>query len=187
MRLIEDVFYYTWTDLYENNCNSYYIGGSVNALIDPGLKHHVPSLLKKMASDGIRREDIRYVINTHCHPDHFEGAEAFCSPGIEIAMHQSEISFYEEIGAQMFDWFGLDRPKIDITLPLSEGEIMLGGETFQIALIPGHSPGSIGLFWPTRGVSFLAVMSYSSKMWDVPTFRAETVLFSKRASKGWLH
>ncbi len=37
MRLKIDIYLYEWTNPYENNCNSFYIGGGVNALIDPGL------------------------------------------------------------------------------------------------------------------------------------------------------
>ncbi len=154
MKIAEDLYVYEWTNPYENNCNSFYVGGSVQALIDPGLKKHVPDLLKKMAADGIRRDEIRSVINTHSHPDHYEGSEIFSGSGIQIALHKVEMAFVDEIGAQMYEWFGLRFPKIDITLALEEGEIQLGGEILQVLLIPGHSPGSIGLYWPGRKVLF---------------------------------
>ncbi len=152
MKIAEDLYSYIWTNPYENNCNSYYLGGKVQALIDPGLKKHVPGLLEKMEADGIRAENIRYVINTHCHPDHYQGAESFNGPGIERGLHREEIAFLDTIGRDMFQWFELDFPEVDINLPLSEGDIALGGESFQILLIPGHSPGSIGLYWPERRV-----------------------------------
>jgi len=152
MKIAEDLYAYVWENPYENNCNSFYIGGSVQALIDPGLKKFVPDLLKKMAADEIRRDDIRYIINTHSHPDHYEGSEFFNGTGVQIAIHREEMAFLDEIGAQMYEWFGLRFPKIDIHLILEEGEVQLGDETFQVHLIPGHSPGSIGLYWPERKV-----------------------------------
>ena len=154
MKLDQDVYVYEWDNPYENNCNSFYIGGTVQALIDPGLKRYVPDLLKKMEADDINPIDIKYVINTHSHPDHYEGSEIFSKSGIAIALHTAEIKFLEEIGADMYEWFGLTFPKIDINLPLSEGELQLGREQFQIFLIPGHSPGSIGLYWPERRILF---------------------------------
>ncbi len=33
-------------------------------------------------------------------------------------------------------------------------ELVLGGETFRVLLLPGHSPGSIGLYCPERKVIF---------------------------------
>ena len=68
MKLKNDIYVYEWTNPNENNCNSYFIGGNVQALIDPGLTGYVPNLLDQMSADGIEKEDIRYVINTHSHP-----------------------------------------------------------------------------------------------------------------------
>jgi len=59
MKLENNIYTYEWTNPYENNCNSFYIGGSVCALIDPGLKLFLPDLLKKMKADGIDLKDIK--------------------------------------------------------------------------------------------------------------------------------
>lgn len=155
MKLIDDIYVYEWTSFFDNNCNSFYIGGGVNALIDPGLTKYVPDLLTSMETDGIKREDIRYVINTHSHPDHFEGSELFNdNPDVQIALHENEISFLDEVGGMMYNWFGLDLPNVTIDMILKEGAITLGDETFEIFLTPGHSPGSIALYWPSKKALF---------------------------------
>ncbi len=154
MKYAEDIYVYEWKDMFDNNCNSYYIGGSVQALIDPGLTCHVPSLLESMRFDGIRQTDIRHVINTHSHPDHFEGSESFAASGIKIAMHGEEISFLNGEGGSLYGLFGLNRPKTAVDMILTDGKISLGDETFDVILIPGHSPGSIGLYWPDRKALF---------------------------------
>ncbi len=154
MRFSDDIFVYEWTDYFDNNCNSFYIGGTVNALIDPGLKKYLPRLLKDMAEDGISRDDIRYVINTHSHPDHYEGSVLFNGSGAKIAIHAEEIKFLEAGGSHLYDLFGLPFPKVDVELVLQDGEVTLGDETFQVVLIPGHSPGSLGLYWPSRKALF---------------------------------
>jgi glyoxylase-like metal-dependent hydrolase (beta-lactamase superfamily II) len=48
----------------------------------------------------------------------------------------------------------MNPPVVRVDLPLTEGKIVLGEESFEILLIPGHSPGSIGLYWPSRKVIF---------------------------------
>lgn len=154
MRFSEDIFTYEWTDSFDNNCNSYYIGGGVNAFIDPGLKKYLPRLLKDMEEDGISKDDIRYVINTHSHPDHYEGSAFFNNSPAQIALHEEEIQFLKTGGSDLYGLFGLPFPDVDIRLVLKEGEIKLGDETFQVVLIPGHSPGSLGLYWPSRKALF---------------------------------
>ncbi|MBN2514661.1 MAG: MBL fold metallo-hydrolase [Deltaproteobacteria bacterium] len=155
MKLIDDIYVYEWTSFFDNNCNSFYIGGNVKALIDPGLKKYVPDLLTSMETDGIKREDIRYVINTHSHPDHFEGSELFNDdPDVQIGLHEKEISFLNEVGSMMYNWFGLDLPNVTIDMILKEGTIILGDETFEVFLTPGHSPGSIALYWPSKKALF---------------------------------
>ncbi len=154
MRISEDVYAYEWTDYFDNNCNSFYIGGEVGALIDPGLTRYVPQLLEQMRLDGIEPDDIRYIVNTHSHPDHFEGSSFFAGSGAKIALHQKEIEFLNGPGVQLYSLFGMPRPRIHIDLPLDGEELVLGGETFQVLLLPGHSPGSIGLYSPERRIVF---------------------------------
>ena len=154
MRISEDVYAYEWTDYFDNNCNSFYIGGEVGALIDPGLTRYVPQLLEQMRLDGIEPDDIRYIVNTHSHPDHFEGSSFFAGSGVKIALHQKEIEFLNGPGVQLYSLFGMPRPRIHIDLPLDGEELVLGGETFQVLLLPGHSPGSIGLYSPERRIVF---------------------------------
>ena len=154
MRFSEDIYVYEWTSYFDNNCNSYYIGGDVQALNDPGLKKYLPDLLKSMEEDGISEEDIRYVINTHSHPDHYEGSVQFNDSDVKIGLHEREIQFLDSGGSQLYDLFGLRFPNVAINLIMKDGEITLGGETFQIILVPGHSPGSLGLYWPRRKALF---------------------------------
>jgi glyoxylase-like metal-dependent hydrolase (beta-lactamase superfamily II) len=155
MKLIDDIYVYEWTTLFDNNCNSYYIGGTVQALIDPGLSRYVPELLSSMEADGIQKDDIRYVINTHSHPDHFEGSLEFNdNAAVSIALHEREADFHRETGSLMYGWFGLDAPAVSIDMILNEGPITLGDETFDVILSPGHSPGSVSLYWPSEKALF---------------------------------
>lgn len=154
MKLTEEFYVYEWTNYFDNNCNSYYIGGEVGALIDPGLTRYIPDLLKQMAADGVKKEDIRYIINTHSHPDHLQGSEMFNTETIQIALHQKELEFLKGVGGELYGLFGITVPQMHINFPLTEGNITLGDQIFNIILAPGHSPGSIGLYWPVRKALF---------------------------------
>lgn len=164
MKFTDDIYVYEWTSYFDNNCNSFYIGGTVNALVDPGLKSYLPNLLESMEQDGIAREDIRYIINTHSHPDHFEGSEMFNDSGVKIALHEDEIAFMNGAGAKLYNLFGLSPPDVKVDMILKEGEILLGDETFHILHIPGHSPGSIGLYWPARKALFPGDVIFSQNV-----------------------
>ncbi|MDQ5985446.1 MAG: Hydroxyacylglutathione hydrolase GloC [Syntrophus sp. SKADARSKE-3] len=164
MKFRDDIYVYEWTSYFENNCNSFYIGGSVKALIDPGLLKFVPDLLIRMADDGIELRDIRYIINTHSHPDHFEGSEFFCKKGIDIALHDEELRFLQGPGGELYELFGLEVPVPQINLLLKEGELKLGDEMFQVIHVPGHSPGSIALYSPSREALFPGDVIFDQSM-----------------------
>lgn len=154
MLLREDVYMYEWTDFSENNCNSYYIGGPAKVLIDPGLLQYVPSLMRKMEEDGIDPAEIQYVLNTHAHPDHFEGSAYFNGQTTKIGLLEEEIAYLNGPGEELYALFGLAVPALDINWPLKDGALDINGETFQVLHVPGHSPGSIALYSPSRDVLF---------------------------------
>jgi hydroxyacylglutathione hydrolase len=154
MKLKNDIYVYEWTNNFDNNCNSYYIGGGVGALVDPGLTRYLPDLLTQMSADGIKKEDISYIINTHSHPDHFQASELFDPEAVKIALHPEELQFLKGAGGELYELFGIAVPSIQINFPLAEGSIALGDQQFKIILAPGHSPGSIGLYWPDQKALF---------------------------------
>ncbi|HNS55528.1 MAG TPA: MBL fold metallo-hydrolase [Smithellaceae bacterium] len=154
MKLTDDIYVYEWTNYFDNNCNSFYIGGGINALVDPGLTRYLPNLLERMADDGIKREDIAYVINTHSHPDHFQASEMFDPEEVKIALHPQELQFLKGVGGDLYELFGISAPQVQITFPLEEGDVAVGDHIFKCILAPGHSPGSIGLYWPERKALF---------------------------------
>lgn len=154
MKLDTDLYAYTWKSMQENNCNSYLIGGEMPILIDPGHQHLVEHLIKKMEKDGNRPEDIRGIITTHIHPDHFEAVQTLARPGVFIALHREEEQFMEEVGSDFYRASGMEKPKINVDFYLQEGELQVGSKTLQVLHTPGHSPGSISLYWPEKKALF---------------------------------
>ena len=154
MKIGKDLYAYLWLDPYENNCNTYFIQGKVTVLIDPGHSRHVPNLFHQMEGDGISPGDIDLIILTHCHPDHFEGLEAFKDKPVKIAMSQEEERYLFESGKVLFEMMRQSLPEFQIGFYLKEGELHLGKEVFHIYQTPGHSPGSLSIYWPERKFLF---------------------------------
>ena len=69
-------------------------------------------------------------------------------------MHCDEIAFLQGEGGALYGLFGLRKPEVAVNMSLEEGHLTLGDEAFEVVHIPGHSPGSIGLYWPARKALF---------------------------------
>jgi len=156
MELQKDLYAYLWQNPYENNCNSYLIRGERTVLIDPGHSRHLTGLFSRMEEDGISPDEIHVLIITHAHPDHLEGLEAFLEKPVRIAMSREEERYLLGDGKLLLDVTGMDpsRPSFRIDFYLGEGELRLGTKTFNIFHTPGHSPGSLSIYWPERKALF---------------------------------
>ena len=154
MKLDTDLYAYIWKSSAENNCNSFFIGGDLPVIVDPGHQHLVKSLITLMEKDGNRFEDVRVIIATHGHPDHLEAIQTFARAGVQVAMHEDEWKFLREVGGQFYRAMGVEMPDLKISFFLREGELKLGSKTFQVIHTPGHSPGSISLYWPEKKALF---------------------------------
>ncbi len=152
MKIFDGLQAFIWSDPSANNCNSFFISGEKNILIDPG--HHQ---LFGHISDGLSRlamspQDIDLVIITHGHPDHMEAVKVFADTSTSIAVPAIEMNFIRNLPPQMADALGVDDFEPDILL--QEGDLKVGDIDLQVIHTPGHSPGSICLNWPKAKVLF---------------------------------
>jgi len=99
MKVCDGVYAYIWRGVFENNCNTFYLGEPFNMFIDPGLAKYVDMRFADMKKDGINTDSIAYVVATHSHPDHFEGCHQFMGKGFKVAMHKEEIAFFRNFSA----------------------------------------------------------------------------------------
>ena len=149
MEILNGLHAFLWSSQTANNCNTFFIDGEKKILVDPG--HHQ---LFGHVQDGLSRlsltpQDIDLVIITHAHPDHMEAVEVFEKPTL-VAISNEEIEFFKTMAERYPSAANVDLLRPDLFL--QEGEITVGKETFQILLAPGHSPGSICLYWPDKKV-----------------------------------
>ncbi len=150
MKITDGIFAYEWRGYFENNCNSFYFGEPFNILFDPGLANYVDMLLENMKKDGIKPEQIRRVVNTHCHPDHLEGSEYFMKKGLPVAMLREEIDFLNTEGPMFFEMFGMPFPDYRFDTVLEEGTWKVDGGELEVIKSPGHSPGSACFYWKEK-------------------------------------
>jgi glyoxylase-like metal-dependent hydrolase (beta-lactamase superfamily II) len=150
VELTKDIFIYPWTNIAINNCNSYLIGRENSILIDPGLDFCLKGVLDAIKQDGIDPEQIAFIINTHCHPDHFEGIKNFLQKDTKIALHREEDRFMQETGKGFYNMFGLAFPEYRVDIFLEEGKLNLNNTPLEIYHTPGHSPGSVSILLPEK-------------------------------------
>ncbi len=148
MRIAENFYVYLWSDQRENNCNSVLIDGKTPLLIDPGHLRRVDDLFGRIRADGYDSEHIRVVICTHGHPDHVEGALAFKDKPAKIGLAREEEKLIEELTRSVHVQPGMAMPELNVDFYLQEGDLTIGKHEFQVLLTPGHSPGSISIYWP---------------------------------------
>ncbi|MDF1592886.1 MAG: MBL fold metallo-hydrolase [Desulfobacterales bacterium] len=154
MKIFDQLYGFLWESMTVNNCNTYFIDGPTRILIDPGhldLFGHVKTGLKNL---GVKVEDIGMVICTHAHPDHIEAVRLFQKTPARIAIHETEWQFIQGMKKQIMAAFGFDPDSMAPELFLKEGAISINGLDFHILHTPGHSPGSVSLYWPEHKVLF---------------------------------
>ena len=153
MQVAPQVYFYPFTSLGENNCNTIVLDGPEKTLIDPGHKHLWPDLVRRLEEDGLSPRDITLVLHTHCHPDHMEAGEFLeFEYGATQAMSGPEADFLAGPGREFFPWMGLDYPQGSIGRLLSPGPLDLGDKVVELISAPGHTPGSLCLHWPEAKV-----------------------------------
>ncbi len=137
-----------------NNCNAYFIDGPSRVLIDPGhraLFAHVQLGLEQL---GLTISDIDVVICTHAHPDHLEAVPLFKDTPTLFTLHEAEWQWVATIGKQMSAAYGIDIDDFRPDFFLKEGTLSLDGLELDIIHTPGHSPGSVTLYWPLQKALF---------------------------------
>jgi hydroxyacylglutathione hydrolase len=148
MQLNDDLYAFPWPLLNINNCNSYLIDGPFKILIDPGHQHLFAELRNSLGSMDIRPEDIDLIIGTHIHPDHIEAAQSFSDLSTMVTMHETEHHYFREDAAY---YYGFD---LGVDFLLTEGTLRAASIELEVIYTPGHSPGSMCLYWPYRKALF---------------------------------
>jgi glyoxylase-like metal-dependent hydrolase (beta-lactamase superfamily II) len=156
MKILDGLHAFIWRDPTSNNCNTYLIEGDKRILIDPGHRHLFRHIEMELRDSGLSTGDIDLVLVTHAHPDHLEAVERFAEPTL-FALGLAEMNFLRDMAGRYGRDSGLPEPDFF----LQEGELKVGSNTFEVVLTPGHSPGSVCLYWPGPKVLFTGDVVFS--------------------------
>ncbi len=163
--VIDGVRWIPGRDKFMPDSHMYVVGkdGSEDySLVDCGLMEMGRYKIEEIQGAGIAFEHVKRIIMTHTHLDHIGCLHEILKaiPHAEIWVHKDEASYLEKgddsivWGNDMFasmirSQYNVPQGlfKIKVHRKLEGGEILsLGGLSFRVIHIPGHSTGSIGLF-----------------------------------------
>ena len=150
--------------------NLYFVGTRIHSswalttndgivLIDTLFDYAVdPEIVEGLTTLGLDPRSIKYVLISHAHGDHDQGA----------ALLQSRYRAKIVMGAA--DWEStLQRPasapggvpKRDVVVGPEGTRITLGGTTVDVIATPGHTPGTLSYIFPVRDGGRTVVVAYS--------------------------
>lgn len=154
MKVFDRLHAFPWESMTANNCNTYLIDGPTRVLIDPGHLHLFDHVRRGLEKLNLGIEDIGLVIGTHCHPDHIEAVQLFAKTPALTALHEKGWELVKSL-EQYAGAFGVKPDLIQPDFFLKEGDLSVNGLDFKVLHTPGHSPGSISLYWPEKKALFV--------------------------------
>jgi hydroxyacylglutathione hydrolase len=121
------------------------------AVIDPGFggQREADDVISYITKNNL---DLKFIINTHGHPDHTCGNQALKDRfQVPICIHEDDAYMLGESGKETAHYFGFDTVSPPADMLLHEGSYINFGEvTLRVVHTPGHSLGSVVLLGETE-------------------------------------
>lgn len=155
MQLTTNLHAFIWNSNRANNCNTYLITSEgMNILIDPGHAAYFDHVGRSLKQIGLTINDINIIICTHVHPDHVEAAQLFDKTQALFAIHTAEWALVKELMGYPDAFLEEKLAPFTPDFFLEEGELKIGNVALDVFHTPGHSPGSVTLFWRSARALF---------------------------------
>lgn len=123
------------------------------AIVDTGVPRSTETvILPGLRALGVQPRDVAVAVNTHSHHDHAgSNVQLRRATGCEIWIHRDDAPALER-----GDTFGAEAiaPHTADRLLDAGQRLRLAGREYEVIHIPGHSPGSLGLYDHGRNVFF---------------------------------
>ncbi len=147
---------------FETNAYVYTPDGKNAWIIDPGLEPR--AIIDQVNEAGL---NVEAVLLTHAHADHVMGLsdvmDAF--PGTPLIIHEAEADWPEDPALNLSAMFGMPYSGPKPTRLLKHGdEVSIGGETWDVRHVPGHSPGGCVFVAPGGGVAIVGDTLFSGSV-----------------------
>ena len=124
-------------------------------LIDTGYPQNLYQVIHNIYKLGFDIKDIRYIVHSHGHYDHLggtkalvelTGAKTFIGKGDEdYANGKVDLTWAKELGFAYYEAFEPD-------VIMQDGDVItLGNTSIEIISTPGHTPGTVSMFFEVYG------------------------------------
>ena len=125
----------------------------IDTLFNYAAQDEIVDGLKKL---GLDPATIKYVIVTHGHSDHDEGARLLqYKYGAHIVLSDNDWGMIEK-GPDMPG----GKPKRDV-IGKDGGKVTLGDTTVNLVMTPGHTPGTLSLIFPVKDHGKTLMVAYN--------------------------
>ncbi len=124
-------------------CCTYLLTGPAGAvLIDPGSGAEEPAVLANIAAAGVRFEDLRGALITHCHADHAMGTGRLQARGLRLYASAPTAAKLRAADPEAWAEHPELVPRIEVDEVLADGQrLRLAGIEFLCVATPGHTAG----------------------------------------------
>jgi metallo-beta-lactamase class B len=117
-----------------------------------------PEIIDGLTKLGLKPGDIKYVIISHAHGDHDQGAAELQSRyGAKVVMGAADWDATLQRPATAAGGV----PKRDVTVGPEGTKITLGDTTVTIVATPGHTPGTLSYVFPVKDQGKTVMVAYS--------------------------
>ncbi len=114
-----------------------------DTLVDTGTGQNQKYLFSKLRENGVEPEDIKLIVNTHCHYDHVGGNKFFPNAKVAIGKIDGDAIKADNDPNTASNLFGHSIERHDVDIELEEGDKI---KNFEVIHTPGHSKGGICLW-----------------------------------------
>jgi glyoxylase-like metal-dependent hydrolase (beta-lactamase superfamily II) len=138
-------------------------GSDGTLLVDSGTAPAAASLAEAVAGRG--GSAVRFVVNTHWHPDHAGGNAAFAQAGAVVVAHENARARLSS--AQVVEEYGLElpaaTPEARPVVTFEDTTVLhLNGGRLQLLHVPrAHTDGDLVAWWPDAGVVHMGDLYYA--------------------------
>jgi hydroxyacylglutathione hydrolase len=132
------------------HCNCTILGDEVTheaIVVDPG--DNIPEILSRLEKHGLT---LRQIVITHAHIDHIGGAALLKkATGAPVLLNQKDLGMLNIMEIQA-GWLGVPTPEVAPPDASAEDGLAIGLSSLPAEVLhtPGHTPGSICLFFPEQ-------------------------------------
>ena len=132
------------------HCNCTILGDEVTheaIVVDPG--DNIPEILSRLEKHGLT---LRQIVITHAHIDHIGGAAQLKkATGAPVLLNQKDLALLNIMEIQA-GWLGVPTPQVAPPDASAEDGLTIGLSSLPAEVLhtPGHTPGSICLFFPEQ-------------------------------------